>query len=69
MAGGCAIITSRGEGNGKLQRIYVRLWIYYISDDYWLGWRIFRISGDVFVKKIKKNKKKVLTNGRPPAII
>lgn len=51
MAGGCAIIASRGEDNGKLQRIYVRLWIYYISDDYWLGWRIFRISGDVFVKK------------------
>ena len=58
MAGGCAIIVSRGEGNGKLQRVYVRLWDYYISDVSWLGWRIFRISGDVFVKKLKKNKKK-----------
>lgn len=51
MAGGCAIIASRGEGNGKLQRVYVRLWDYYISDVSWLGWRIFRISCDVFVKK------------------
>jgi hypothetical protein len=58
MAKGYAIIASRGEGNGKLQRVYVRLWNYYIGDVSWLGRYLFRIGCDVFVKKIKKNKKK-----------